>query len=417
MKRSQLFSKTQKQHPADEPSKNAQLLSRAGFVHKEMAGAYTYLPLGLMVLDNISKVVREEMNAVGGQELRLTILQEPSLWQKTGRWDDEMVDIWFKTELKAGGQLGLGMTHEEPLTNLLRNYINSYKDLPVLAYQIQTKLRNELRAKSGLMRGREFLMKDMYSFTADQTQHEQIYETIKTAYGKVYERLGLGPQTFVTFASGGMFSKFSHEFQTLIPAGEDTIYLDRSKKLAVNQEVVSDEVLAELGLQRDKLEEVKAAEVGNIFSLGSKFSKPLGLSYSGEDGQSKEVLMGCYGIGVSRCMGVIAELTSDEQGLVWPEEVSPFKVYLARVGNDSGTVDTAEELYNYLTNAGIAVLYDDRSEARPGEMFADADLMGFPYRLIVSQKTIASGQHELKKRTAADSQHLDNDSLIKALEN
>lgn len=414
MRRSQLFTGTRKDAPADETSRNAQLLIRGGFVHKELAGVYTYLPMGLRVLENISNVVRDEMNDIGGQELRMTILQEPSLWQKTGRWDDKTVDVWFKTKLNAGGELGLGMTHEEPLTNLLTNYVNSYKDLPFLAYQIQTKLRNELRAKSGIMRGREFLMKDLYSFSRNAQEHDEQYEKIKQAYFKVFDRLGIGDKTFLTFASGGMFSKYSHEFQTLSDAGEDTIYLDRAKKLAVNEEVLDDEVLADLDLKKDQLEAVSAAEVGNIFSLGTKFSEPLGLHFTNEEGSQEPVLMGCYGIGVSRIMGVLAELLSDDKGLVWPLHIAPFHVYLAKLGTDEATTKEADRVYKQLTESGITVIYDDR-DARAGEMFADADLVGIPYRVVVSQRTLQEGRYELKSRTAADPELVTFDSLLQTL--
>ena len=305
MRSTELFTKTKKQAPADEVSKNAQLLIRAGYIHKEMAGVYTFLPMGLRVLENICQVIREEMNAIGGQELKMTTLQDPEIWQATDRWDDEKVDVWFKTKLKNGSEIGLGPTHEEPLIRAVKPYISSYKDLPFLAYQIQTKFRNETRAKSGVMRGREFLMKDLYSFARTEEEHDELYEKIKQAYFKVYKRLGVGEQTFLTFASGGMFSQFSHEFQTVCEAGEDTIYLDRKKGIAINEEVNDDKVLAELGVKREDLEEVRAAEVGNIFTLKDKFSKPLGLNYLDENNQEMDVLMGCYGIGPSRLVGVI----------------------------------------------------------------------------------------------------------------
>ncbi len=406
MRYSQLFTKTLKQAPADEVAKNAQLLIRAGFVHKEMAGVYTWLPLGLRVLENICQVIREEMNAIGGQELRMTTLQDPEIWKETDRWDDEKVDVWFKTTLKNGGELGLGPTHEEPLTVIARNYVSSYKDLPFLAYQIQTKFRNETRAKSGVMRGREFLMKDLYSFARDEAEHEQLYEKAKQAYFRVYDRLGVGDKTFLTFASGGMFSQFSHEFQTVTEAGEDTIYLDRAKKIAVNEEVNNEEVLASLGLKREELEEVRAAEVGNIFTLKDKFSTPLKLTYVDENGADHPVLMGCYGIGPSRLVGVITELFADDKGLIWPDAIAPFRVYLASIGQD----EAAEKLYVELRDAGIEVLYDDR-DVRPGEKFADADLLGIPHRVVVSAKTLDQGKIEHKPRTSPDAQLITTDEL------
>jgi len=414
MRVSESFTKTKKEAPADETAKNAQLLIRAGYIHKEMAGAYTFLPMGLKVLENINQIIREEMNAIGGQELRLTALQDPEIWQATDRWDDEKVDVWFKTKLKNDSELGLAPTHEEPLTRALRPYVSSYKDLPFLAYQIQTKFRNETRAKSGVMRGREFLMKDLYSFARTDQEHEELYEKIKQSYHKVFKRLGIDDQTFLTFASGGMFSQFSHEFQTVCEAGEDTIYLDRKKGIAVNEEVNNDEVLKNLGLKREDLEEVKAAEVGNIFTLKDKFSKPLGLTFRDENDKEQNVLMGCYGIGPSRLVGVITELLGDEKGLVWPVNIAPYKVYLARLGEDDNTIKAADALYERLQTAGISVLYDDR-DARAGEKFADADLLGIPYRVVVSQKTIESGKLELKKRTETEVQMLTEAELLKVL--
>ncbi len=411
MRLSQLFTKTTKNVPGDETARNAKLLIQAGYVNKEMAGVYSFLPLGKRVLDNITNIVREEMNAIGGQELQLSVLQSKELWEKTDRWDDEKVDVWFKAKLRAGGEVGLAATNEEPLTELLHNYVNSYKDLPLLIYQIQTKFRNELRAKSGIMRGREFLMKDLYSFSRTETEHQELYDKVTAAYHRVFERLGIADKTYLTFASGGIFSKYSHEFQTLTEAGEDRIFLDKAKKIAVNEEVMNPAVLKELGLKKDDLQEMKAAEVGNIFTLSTKFSKPLNLTYVDEDGNEQLVLMGCYGIGISRIMGVVTELLSDDRGLVWPENIAPFKVYLARLGIEKEVVTAADKLYKDLTEAGIEVLYDDR-DLRPGEKFADADLIGIPYRVVVSEKTCQVGKFELKPRTEKDAELVDIKKLL-----
>jgi len=411
MKRSQLFIKTRKDAPADETAKNAQLLIRAGFVSKDMAGVYSYLPLGLKVLNNIATIIREEMNAIGSQEILMPALQVKERYELTNRWDDTQVDVWFKTKLANGTELGLGFSHEENLTAILKNFLNSYKDLPLSVYQIQNKFRNELRSKSGLMRGREFLMKDMYSFTLTGEQHDEYYERAKKAYENVFERVGLGDRTFITFASGGSFSKYSHEYQTLSEAGEDTIYLSREKNLAVNEEVLNEEVLAELDLKREDLEEVKAIEVGNIFSLSTKFSAPVELNVPDENGQLQTVIMGCYGIGVSRLMGTIAELMSDDKGLVWPDNIAPAQVYLARLGEDTEVVKVADDLYVGLQAKGIEVLYDDR-DVRPGEKFADADLMGIPYRFVVSAKTVEQNKVEVKKRTKNESDLLAIDEAV-----
>lgn len=414
MKLSQLFTKTSKTIPAGETAKNAQLLIQAGFVHKEMAGVYTFLPLGLKVLNNIAQIVREEMDASGGQEILMPALQIKERYEATNRWSDEVVDNWFKTKLLNGAELGLGFSHEENLVPLVKNFVNSYKDLPFAAYQIQTKFRNELRSKSGLMRGREFLMKDMYSFAISQQQHDDFYAKMQKTYTTIYERTGIGDKTFMTFASGGSFSKFSHEFQTLSEAGEDTIYLDRNKGIAVNKEVFTDEVVAELGLNRSLLEEVRAIEVGNIFSLGTKFSTPFNLTTIDEKGREHTVIMGCYGIGISRMMGTIAELLSDEKGLVWPESIAPARAVIIRLGSVTNVTEEAENLYKRLTDAGIDVLYDDR-DMRPGEKFADADLMGIPHRVVISDKTFQTQRYEYKSRTQDEAQLLDMDGLLKVL--
>jgi prolyl-tRNA synthetase len=397
MKQSQLFTRTKKEAPKDEVSRNAELLLRAGFIHKDMAGVYSFLPLGLRTFNKVVQVIREEMNAVGGQELSLASLQDKELWEKTDRWDDEKVDVWFKTKLKNGTELGLAVTHEEPITKMMVQHISSYRDLPVLAYQFQTKFRNETRAKSGIMRTREFVMKDLYSFARTEEEHDQVYASVRGAYIRVFERVGLGQVTYPAFASGGMFSKYSEEFQTVSDAGEDVIYVNEKTGQALNVEVLNDEVLADLGLRREDLVEKKSIEVGNIFSLGTKFSEPLGLTYKDEAGAIKPVIMGSYGIGPARVMGTIAEVLSDEAGLVWPEEVAPFRIHLLSLGAD----DKASEVYADLTAAGIDVLYDDR-DMRAGEKFAESDLLGMPYRVVIGKRSLESGKAEVKKRTEKD---------------
>lgn len=410
MRLSTLFTQTSKTAPADEVAKNAQLLIRAGFIYKEMAGVYAYLPLGKRVLDKIINIVREEMNAVGGQEVSLTALQQKDVWEQSGRWSHEVMDVWFKTKLQNGTELGLAPTHEEPLTQLMKSYISSYKDLPVYPYQFQIKFRNELRSKSGLMRGREFWMKDLYSFSRNVEEHEAFYERVTEAYHRVYARLGIGDITYKTFASGGSFSKFSHEFQTLSDVGEDIIYVHEAKNLAINEEVYNDEVLANLGISRDELVEKKAVEVGNIFTLGTKYSDALNLSFTDEDGVSKPVFMGSYGIGPSRLMGLIAEHFADDKGLVWPEQVAPAKFYLLQIGGETSK-NQADELYKNLTARGVEVIYDDRDE-RPGTKFADAELMGIPQRLTVSDRLMEQNKLELTERKSGQTTLLTVDELI-----
>lgn len=407
MLQSHLFTKTRKEAPADEVSKNAQLLIRAGYVHKEMAGVYSFLPLGLRVLENIKKIIREEMNMVGGQELLMTALQDKALWEATDRWDDLKVDNWFKSTLKNGTEVGLGITHEEPITQIMRNYIASYRDLPKAAYQFQNKFRNETRAKSGIMRGREFVMKDMYDFATSQEEHEIFYNKAKESYKRVFARIGIGEITYPTFASGGIFSEFSEEFQTVSDAGEDIIYVDEEKKIALNKEVYNDEVIAKLGLDKSKLVEKKAIEVGNIFHLSTKFSEPLGLSFADEKGEKHAVVMGCYGMGPSRIMGTIVETLSDEKGIIWPENIAPFKAHLLSFKQD----EKVKEIYDALTAKGVEVLFDDR-DVSIGVKLNDADLLGMPHRILVTEKSLAAGGVEYKKRTDSEAEIISIDTCI-----
>jgi prolyl-tRNA synthetase len=402
MRQSHLFTKTRKEAPADEVSKNAQLLIRAGYVYKNMAGAYTFLPLGLRVLEKINRIIREEMDAIGGQELTMPSLQDSELWEKSGRWSDEVVDVWFKSELKAGGTIGFGWTHEEVITNLMRQFIASYKDLPKFPYQIQKKFRNEMRAKSGIMRTREFDMKDLYSFCATQEQHDAFYAACAEAYKKIFIRFGIGDVTFQTFASGGAFCKFSHEFQTLAEAGEDIVYVNTAKGIAVNEEVLADADLSELGVTREELEKRSSIEVGNIFSLGTKFSEALGLTFTDEAGVERPVIMGSYGIGPARSMGTIVDLLSDDKGIVWPESVAPYAVHLVALNTDDAEIlDWANGIYANLRKRGIEVLFDDR-DVRAGEKFAESDLLGIPYRVVVSKKTKAEGLFEVVTRKTGE---------------
>jgi len=560
MRVSKLFTKTSKTAPADEVAKNAQLLIRAGYVHKEMAGVYAYLPLGQRVLENIKQIVREEMNTLDSQELIMTGLQRKELWETTGRWDDEVVDIWFKSKLKDGTDVGFGWSHEEPIVEMLKHYLESYKDLPMSVYQFQTKLRNEVRAKSGIMRGREFVMKDMYSCATDAEQHELFYQSCIEAYKRVFDRLGIGESTFVTYASGGAFTQFSHEFQTICDAGEDVIVktsegtwhnleispskiptpnvqdapkayeerelkniigvqallkalelpIEKSTKTliytaeggesifvvvrsdydvnevklatvtglsglklaseesvreltgaaigyagvanlpenvrvfyddsvegmtnfetgankthhhAVNVNFGRDVVLPEqfydfkeakagdLDPATDEpLEFAKSAEVGNIFNFGTQKSEAMDFTFTNEKGERQFVHLGSYGIGITRAMGVIAEKLSDERGLVWPDNIAPYRVYLAQLGTDEKVVTAAEKLYDSLQDMGVAVLYDDRN-ARPGEKFADADLLGIPHRVVVSARTVDQSVFEYKKRTETESLAVDLEKL------
>lgn len=411
MRQSRLFTKTLKEAPSDEQAKNAQLLIRAGYIHKEMAGAYQLLPLGLRVVENIKKIVREEMNQIAGQEMLATTLQRKDLWERTSRWGDDVVDVWFKSELKAGGEVGFGWSHEEPLANMMINHISSYKDLPKIIYQFQNKLRNELRAKSGIMRGREFLMKDMYSFSETEDQHNEIYEASKVAYTNVFKRLGLGDDTFITFAAGGAFTEFSHEFQTVCDAGEDITYINREKGIAVNGEVLEKANLTEMGVTRAELEEVKTAEVGNIFNFGRQKAEEVGLFFKNEEGEKIPVWMGSYGIGITRVMGVIVEKFADEKGIIWPENIAPYKIHLVALNTDDNEIrDWADGIYTALQKQGVEVLYDDR-DVRAGEKFGDSDLLGMPYRVVLSRKGKEQGTFEVVSRSTGEIRNLTEEEL------
>ncbi len=408
MKESSLFAKTQKTIPQDERSLNAQLLLRAGFIYKEMAGVYTFLPLGLRVVQKITAIIKEEMDKVGGIEIQTTALQKKEPWEATGRWSDKIVDNWFKTKLKNGTEVGLGFTQEEAITDMMRSFISSYKDLPVYVYDIRTVFRNEKRAKSGLLRGREFFWKALYSFSLNKDEHDVFYEKVKKAYLDIFQKVGIGKQTYLTFASGGTFSKYSHEFQTITEAGEDTIFIDKKKNIALNKEVYNEKVLNDLGLNKKDLVEEKGIEVGNIFSLGERYSRALNLTYLDKEGHSHYVFMGSYGIGISRLMGTIVEVNHDEKGIIWPENVAPFQFHLLSFGKDK----EAESVYKYLLKNKKEVLFDDR-EKSAGEKLADSDLCGIPWRIIVSEKSLQKGGVEIKKRGQKETKVIKKENILK----
>ncbi len=398
MYQSKLFTKTRKEAPKDEVSKNAQLLIKAGYINKEMAGVYDYLPLGLKVLKKIENIIREEMNAIGGQEIMMTTLQDPELWKKSGRWDDEVVDNWFKSKLATGTDIGIANTHEEPITNMLTHFLNSYKDFPIYVYQFQNKFRNELRAKSGIMRCREFLMKDLYSFSLNEEDFRMFYEKCAEAYLRIFTRCGIGDITFRTVAAGGSFTTgLTDEFQTISEFGEDTIFIDRDRNLAINEEVNTSENQSKFNLNLKKLEKVTSVEVGNIFPLGTKYSDAIGLKIKNEKGENQTIFMGSYGIGLGRLLGTVADVLSDEKGLVWPAEIAPFAVHLIQIGDKEDVKVSAEKLYKELRENKIEVLFDDR-DARPGDKFNDSDLIGIPLRIVISEKTLSSGEYEIKER-------------------
>ncbi|MEK7194041.1 MAG: aminoacyl--tRNA ligase-related protein [Patescibacteria group bacterium] len=403
MRQSILFTKTKREPPKDEEAINAKLLIRAGFVDKVMAGVYSFLPLGFRVLKKIENIIREEMNAAGGQEIIMPVLHPKEVWEKTGRWSG--FDALYKVKGKDGREMALGPTHEEIIVPLAKKFINSYKDLPAYLYQIQIKFRDETRVKSGLLRGREFLMKDLYSFHSSQEDLDNYYEKMKKVYQRVFKRCGLN--TIITEASGGTFSKYSHEFQVLSEAGEDTIYWCEKCGWAQNREIFGGgSKCPKCGA---KLKIGRAIEVGNIFKLGAKYSEPFDLKFKTKDGKEQIVIMGCYGVGLGRILGAVVEVSHDDNGIIWPENVSPFNVHLLAVSDKRKA--TSDKIYQSLQKTKIEVLYDDRNDVSAGEKFADADLIGVPWRAVISEKT--GDKIEVKKRDEKKTKLISGNGLLK----
>jgi prolyl-tRNA synthetase len=396
MRLSQLFFKTVKEAPKDETSVNAKLLIKGGFIQKLGAGIYSYLPLGLRVLNKIENIIREEMNAIAGQELLMPALHPKEIWEETGRW--QSVDYLYKLRDRQEKQYALGATHEEVITDIARYHVSSYKDLPFYLYQIQTKFRDELRPKAGLLRTKEFLMKDLYSFHATEEDRKKYYETVKTAYLKIFKRCGL--DAIVAEASGGPFSKeVSHEFQVSTSAGEDVIYFCPNGDFAQNREIAKRKTGEKCPKCGEILKETKTIEVGNTFTLGTKYSEAMAANFIGKDGSKKPIIMSCYGIGLGRLMGAVAEIYHDDKGVIWPQEISPFAVHLVSLESKNRKIKTtADGIYQDLQERGIEVLYDEREERTAGEKFADADLIGIPYRIVISEKTLEKDCVEIKRR-------------------
>ena len=389
MRQSELFAKTIKESPKDEVSVNANLLTRAGFIYKNSAGVYSFLPLGWRVIQKIASIIRQEMNAIGGQEMFMTALHDSHYLKTTGRWD---VDVVFKVA-EAGKKdpaFNLSWTHEEIISEIAAKYISSYKDLPFSAYQIQTKFRNEPRAKSGLLRGREFLMKDLYSFHASEDDFFKYYNQSAKSYKKIFKRCGL--ESVYTLAAGGDFTvSNTHEFQVLCDAGEDTIYVCEKCGYSENKEITKLQDGSKCPNCGGLIKESKSIEAGNVFPLGTKYSEAFNLKFVDENGEKKYVVMGTYGIGLGRVMATIVEKFYDDKGIIWPKEVAPFQVHLIEIKSP------AKKIYEDLVKAGIDVLYDDRDKTA-GEKFADADLIGIPLRIVVSERTLEKDSVEIKRR-------------------
>ena len=395
MKFTEGFVKTKKDVAKNLDSANAELLIKGSYIDQVMAGVYSFLPLGLRVIRKIEDIIREEMEIIGGQEVLMPALQPKENWLKTGRWDDLDTLYRFKS-YHSGTELVLGPTHEEIIVPMAGHYIKSYKDLPLCLYQIQNKFRDEKRAKGGLLRAREFIMKDLYSFHKDEKDLNQYYEKVVESYKKIFERVGIGDVTYITYASGGTFSKYSHEFQTLSDTGEDEIYLCPKCKVAINKEIVDEQkVCPECGKKEFQIR--KSIEVGNIFKLRTKYSSKFGLGFTDENGKDNTVEMGCYGIGIGRLMGTIVEVFHDDKGIIWPGSVSPFDVHLINLGDGEKVTDKAENIYEAMKKNGLEVLWDDRNESA-GVKFADADLIGIPWRVLVSEKTLNNDLVEVKRR-------------------
>lgn len=396
---------------AESESINAKLLVQAGFVDQEMAGVYTWLPLGLAVLRHIEQIVREEMDGLGAREIFMPSLQPKEYWDTTNRW--EGVDVLFKLKSQTGKEYALGCTHEEVVTPLVKKFVQSYKDLPLATYQINTKFRDELRAKSGVLRGREFRMKDMYSFHTTQEDLTAFYQKTLEAYVRVYERCGMHVK--VVQASGGVFTQnLSHEFQALTDAGEDVLIACDHCAFGENSEIAQHKAGDACPQCQSTLVTTKGIEVGNIFDLGTKYSDAFELEFTNDVGKRERVLMGCYGIGTSRLVGAIVEASHDERGMIWPKSVAPALVHLIRIGDDQETVSAADALYDELRSQKISVFYDDR-DVSAGAKFADADLMGMPIRLTVSKRTLAEGNIEYKERTSPDSSMVPKGELLNTL--
>lgn len=401
-RQSVLSTKMVKDAPAEEDSVNAKLLFRAGFVRKLMAGAYSFLPMGNRVLMKIEAIIRDEMCKIDSQEILMPALQPADPWKQTDRWD-KMTDILFKFKGSGDRDMTLGPTHEEIVTPLMGGFINSYRDLPISVYQIQTKFRNEPRAKSGVLRGREFRMKDMYSFHATEADLDAYYERAKVAYSNIYERCGLGDITYLTYASGGAFSKYSHEYQMLAASGEDTIFVSDELNMAFNHEIIDEIDDPALKFDKSKLVEKKAIEVGNIFKLMTRFSDAFSLSFQDEAGKKQDkIYMGCYGIGSSRLVGAIVEASHDDKGMIWPVSVAPYHVHLISLAKTEDEEAKIDAVYEALQKQGIEVLYDDRKKVSPGVKFAESDLIGLPLRVVLGPKALEAGTAELKSRKAAE---------------
>lgn len=409
MRYSKLFGKTIKDAPRDEVSANARLLLKGGFIDKLMAGSYTLLHLGRKVEQKIEQIIREEMNTSGAEEILMPLLHPKELWNETGRWDSAR-EVMYQFK-KNDKEYALSFTHEEIVMDLVRKHVTSYKDLPVKIYHFSTKFRDEKRAKSGILRGREFLMKDLYSVHVSEEDMRKYYQKVIEAYKRIFKRLGL--EAILTQAGGGVFTKgHTHEFQVIAKAGEDEIIYCPGGDFAANADISPVKEGKQCDLGHGPLKRAKAIEVGNIFPLGTYYAEKMGALFSDRDGQKKPVWFASYGIGLTRAVGAIVEVHHDEKGILWPESVTPYQVHLIAISDKQKAMSKkGEEVYVRLQKEDIEVLYDDRDDVSAGEKFADADLIGIPVRLVVSEKT--QDKIEVKKRNEEKTELLSLDELIK----
>lgn len=389
--------KTLKTRPVVSDNVSTWILLQAGFIRQTMAGVYNYTTLWLQVLRNIEHIIREEMNAYGASEILMSGLSPMDVWEKTWRAD---IEEYFKVPTYGDKNYRLNPTHEEVVVPLMKEFINSYKDSGGCVYQIQTKYRNEKRAKSGLLRGREFLMKDAYSFHIDNDEFEAYYEGMKDVYMKIFTCLWIGADTHITLADGGVFTdKYSHEFQTILPIGEDDIYICNTCWTAHNKEIIDLEngfVCTSCGSKEHTIQQ--ASEIWNIFPLETKFSKPFGVKMLDANNAEQDVLMGCYGIGVSRLMGVIAEYCMTDTWIAWPESIAPADYYIIVMGQEN--LETAQKIAQKLESEWQKVILDDRMGRKDGfgQKARDCELFGIPNRIVISPKTREQGGYELMKR-------------------
>ncbi|OHA49021.1 MAG: hypothetical protein A2806_01610 [Candidatus Terrybacteria bacterium RIFCSPHIGHO2_01_FULL_48_17] len=411
MRQSHLFLPIRREPPKDETFANAQLLLRAGFADKLMAGVFSIFPAGLGVVRNIEGIVRDELQKTGAVELAMPSLQQPKIWEETGRWKTLPPEM-FQFKDRADHPIGLAMTHEEVVFDIVRRNIQSFRDLPLKLYQFQTKFRDEPRPKSGLMRGREFLMKDLYSFHATREDLEEYYEEVSQAYDRIFKRCGL--KAVRVEAPGGIFTKNpSHEFQVVAEGGEDEIALCKNCDFAKNAE------LLEKGIKKcpqcsATIVRHISSEVGNIFRFYDKYAKDMNGYVMGPQGENLPIFLASYGIGISRLMATIVEVFHDERGIMWPESVAPFLVHIVQLGDGEVVKKEAQKIYAALQEAGLEVLYDDR-EKSAGEKFMEADLVGIPWRVVVSAKTVAQGKVEVKKRSEDKAELMTIEELVKRL--